>query len=90
MRRPQLTRSGRAALAAAGLLLLVTVPVAMAARGRDTPPAAPGQTVRVPAGEPKAVPGAESKGQPADQAQPGFWTEELMREAPGASMRENR
>jgi hypothetical protein len=90
MRRPRMTRPGRAALAAAGLLLLVTVPVAMAARGRDTPPSPPGQTVPVPAGESKLVPGADSRGQNAGPADSGYWTEERMRQAPGATMPEDR
>ena len=90
MRRPRLTRSRRAVLAAAGLMLLLTVPVAMAARGRDIPPSPAGQTVPVPAGESKAVPGADSQGQPAGTSDPGYWTDERMRRAPGASMPEDR
>ena len=89
MRRPRLTRPGRAALAGAGLLLLVTVPVAMATRGRDIPPSAPGQTVPVPVSESKPAPGADSRGQDAGPASPGYWTEERMREAPGATMPED-
>jgi hypothetical protein len=90
MRRPRLNRLGRAALVAAGLIVLLTVPVAMAALGRDTPPAPPGQAVPVPAGTSTTAPGAESQGRRAGATQPGYWTEERMRQAPGAAMHEDR